>query len=348
MDARADDQRITAHFKAQAEACERLGSPFTARLCRALAAVLDEATETGRRALSWPGDPGRDALALRLCGGLHFLVLSEKCRLLKAAFPPQGAPEFALRALFPSVIRDHDKTLLSFLDRPPQTNEAARAAVLLPGLLEIAREVKLPLSLHEIGASAGLNLAFDRFGFRYGEALWGDENSPVRLEPEIRGKPVPLGGRLNIMARRGTDVAPVNVSQGDTRLRLKAYVWPDQPARAARLEAAIRLAMAARVRVEAQDALLAVRSMLENRPEGAAAVLFHSVVWQYLPEETQAAIVEAMRAGGGEATPTRPLAWLRMEPGRVGDAALALTLWPGGATRHLADADFHGRWIAWR
>lgn len=348
MDARADAQRIAAHFNAQAEACERLGSPFTARLCRALAAALDDSTETGRRAKTWPGDPGRDALALRLCGGLHFLVLSERCRLLKAAFPPHGAPEFALRALLPSVLRDHDKTLLSFLDRPPQTNEAGRAAVLLPGFLEVAREAKLPLVLHEIGASAGLNLAFDRFGFRYGGSFWGDESSPVQLTPEIKGGPVPLGGRLNIAARRGTDIAPVQVSQGDTRLRLKAYVWPDQPERAARLEAAIRCAMSARVRVEAQDALSAVRAMLGSRPEGAATVLFHSVVWQYLPEDTQAGIVEAMRAAGAKAATTRPLAWLRMEPSRVGDAALALTLWPGGETRHLADADFHGRWIAWR
>jgi len=348
MDARADAQDISAHFGAQAQACERLGSPFTARLCRALAATLDESTETGRRAKTWPGDPGRDALALRLCGGLHFLVLSERCRLLKAAFPPQGAPEFTLRALLPGVLRDHDETLVSFLDGPPQTNEAARAAVLLPGFLQIARDTSLPLNLHEIGASAGLNLAFDRFGFRYGEAFWGDKNSPVLLEPDLRGKPVPLGGRLRIAARRGADIAPVHLSQTDARLRLRAYVWPDQPERAARLEAAIRLAAAARLRVEAQDALAAVRAMLASRPEGAATVLCHSVVWQYLAEATQAGIVEAMRAAGGEATRASPLAWLRMEPGRVGDAALTLTLWPGGETRHLADADFHGRWIAWR
>lgn len=65
-----DEAKIRVHFEHQAEACERLSSPFTARICRALAANLDRNTETGRRVLDWRGIPGADALALRLCGGL--------------------------------------------------------------------------------------------------------------------------------------------------------------------------------------------------------------------------------------------------------------------------------------
>ena len=61
------------------------------------------------------------------------------------------------------VISRHDTRLFDGLSRAPQTNETARASALYPGLLEIARLTGLLLSLHEIGASAGLNLMADRF-----------------------------------------------------------------------------------------------------------------------------------------------------------------------------------------
>ena len=71
--------------------------------------------------------------------------------------------------------------------------------MLLPGFLPIARETGLPLALHEIGSSAGLNLLFDRFHYRYGDVEWGDPASPVRLAPEVRGNPVPIDGAAEIV-----------------------------------------------------------------------------------------------------------------------------------------------------
>ena len=38
---------VNAHFEEQANACDSMGSPFTARVCRALARTLDGATATG-------------------------------------------------------------------------------------------------------------------------------------------------------------------------------------------------------------------------------------------------------------------------------------------------------------
>ncbi|MBE7184401.1 MAG: DUF2332 family protein [Methylobacterium mesophilicum] len=344
---------IIGHFEAQARACERLGSPFTAGLCRALAGIIDETTETGRRVLHWDGDPDADALSLRLCGGLHALVLGRRDPVLGAAFPPRAANPFILRALLPATLRNHDRALSRVLDSPPQTNEVARSAMLLPGLLLLARQWSLPLALHEIGASAGLNLGLDRFFYRYGESRWGDPQSPVSLAPELRGAPVPLEGTLRIASRQGSDRAPVSLFVPEQVMRLRSFVWPDQTARLERLDAAVGLAQEARVRVRRADATEAVRRMLAERKEGEGSVLMHSVVWQYLPENTRQAIVDLMVDGGERASAAMPLAWLRMEPARAPagiepHAALTLTTWPGAQTRHLADCDFHGRWIAWK
>ena len=76
--------------------------------------------------------------------------------------------------MLPEAIARSDERIVAGLAGAPQTNEIARSAMLLPGFLTVARETGLPLDLFEIGASAGLNLLFDSFHYRYGDAEWGD------------------------------------------------------------------------------------------------------------------------------------------------------------------------------
>ena len=341
---------IRDHFETQAKACDGLGSPFTARLCRTLAGLLDENTRTGRRLLEWPGNPRDDALALRLCGGLHALVLSGSDGRLAAIYPPQQVDDETMRLVLKEAIERNDEALFTALDNAPQTNEIARSGMLLPGFLAIARETGLPFALHEIGSSAALNLQFDRFFYRCGEAEWGDAASPVRLAPELRGKLPPLEGKVTVASRRGCDVAPVDIGKTADRLRLRSYIWADQSLRLERLDAAIDLAASTAFTLEKADAADFVRVKLETRQAGSVFVLFHSIMWQYMPQSTRNAITEALEEAGKEASGDAPIAWLRMEPLSTSDpyATLSLTLWPGGETRHLAKCDYHGRWIEWQ
>ncbi|MDH6231425.1 hypothetical protein M2281_001997 [Mesorhizobium soli] len=340
---------IRDHFEMQAKACDGLGSPFTARLCRTLAGLLDESTRTGRRVLEWPGNPRDDALALRLCGGLHALVLLGSDRQLAAIYPPQQVDDQTMRLVLTEAIARNDQALFAALDNAPQTNEIARSGMLLPGFLAIARETGLPFALHEIGSSAALNLQFDRFFYRYGEAEWGDVASPVRLAPVLRGKLPPLDGELGVLSRHGCDVAPVDIGKAADRLRLRSYIWADQAQRLERLDAAIGLASSTAFTLEKADAADFVRAKLATRQPGSVFVLFHSIMWQYMPQSTRDSIAGALEEAGKEASGDAPIAWLRMEPLSTSDpfATLSLTLWPGGETRHLAKCDYHGRWIEW-
>jgi hypothetical protein len=340
---------IASHFELQAQACDALGSPFTARICRAAVSVLDTHTGTGRRVLGWPGDPGADALSLRLAGGLHALVLSGADEELAAVYPPNVADDATLRDTLAAAIRRHDADLVKSLASPPQTNEIARSGMLLPGFLFIARKYGLPLAVREIGSSAGLNLNFDRFHYRYGSLEWGDAASPVRLSPAMRGNSPPLEGDLAVASREGCDIAPVDLTNPARALALRSYIWADQIARLERLDAAIGVAKRFPVRVVGSDAAGFVKKSLTGRAPGQAFVLFHSIVWQYMHEPTKSAIESSMHEAGASATAGSPIAWLRMEPlaPKARHATLSLTNWPGGKTRHLADCDYHGRWIAW-
>ncbi|QIE56868.1 DUF2332 family protein [Pikeienuella piscinae] len=335
---------VAAHFRAQAQACRRLGSPFTADLLARLIAAPIEASRFGARILGWKGEPGADALALRAAGALHALALSGRAPALTAAYPPAPGPDAELLA---ETVASHDAWLFPWLDSPPQTNEVARSGVLLGGLLTIATETGKSLELLEIGASAGLNLVPDRYRYALGVGNWGDAAATPLIECEWRGAAPPFDARLDIAARAGVDLRPV-----DPALRpspLLCYVWPDQHARRARLEAALDRLAASGLKVAAGDAAewLALR-LREPQAAGRARVILHSIMWMYLPESTRAVIDAEISAAGARASQDRPLAHLRLEPDGVqGSAAIRLTTWPGGEPRLLGRGDYHGRWADW-
>lgn len=341
---------IWEFFERQAAACRALGSPFTASVCEALARHLDDASAFGRRILSWSGRPMADALALRAAGALHFLARSGAAPRLTRAYPPHDASGNALWSAIAAAIADHDAVLAGFLDSPPQTNEAARSAVILGGALTIAEETRLPLQTYEIGASAGLNLHFDRYFYDLGSGRWGDPAAVVRLSCAWSGAPPSLDAPLRIVDRAGCDVNPLDPARRSDRERLLAYVWADQPERLARMETALADAGARDERIERADAAewLERRLSAPAKP-GRVRVLIHTIVWQYLPSETRTRLSGLIAATGAAATPDAPFAWLRVEADSdPGSAPIASTLWPGGDERALGRADFHGRWACWR
>jgi len=336
-------------FVDQGTACRKLGSPFMGVLLDLLADRLAPETAVGRAVFGWTGDPYPDALALRLTGALHGMVLDGTDPRLQAAYPPAETDPDALWIAVDAAMREHASRILEWLDRPPQTNVVARSGMLLPSLLLIARETAMPMRLLELGSSAGLNLICDRFHYDYGKADWGDRDSPVQLAPRVRGRAPDLDGDLVIAERAGCDLHPLDPREPKDRLRLMAYTWPDRTERLKQQATALMLAAKERANVVQADIADWVEAQLRDMSHGRCTVVMHSVVWQYLPEETKIRICRALEDAGTRATADAPIAWLRMEGiGGRGFAELRLTRWPGGETRFLAQCDWHGRWIEWQ
>lgn len=345
MPASATETAVRAAFARQAEWATKLDSPFMEGLCRLLGARLDRSTEVGRRVLDWPGkaDAFSDALPLRLAGGLHALVRSGAAPGLAACYPPNAPPgDEALWAALRPVLAKPD--LLPWLESAPQTNEVGRSTVLMSGLMVIADLFPQPMELLELGASAGLNLVLDRYGYDLGGIRAGDPRSPLQLRPEWKGAP-PSDARVEVVRRRGVDLNPLDARRdGD---RLLAYVWPDQARRLAQLEAALGLAAEYPPEVEAGEAADWLEARLaEPQESGVTRVVLHSIAFQYFPEETKARIAAAMAAAG--AAGAAPLAWLRYEHDK-GDEAITLRLraWPSGEERLLANCHPHGSSVRW-
>ena len=318
-------------FRIQAFYCRSNASPVYARIAEALADGLTRETRTGTRALDWPGEPTRDALPLRLIGGLHALVLAGADQPLAAVFNGEITDAAAITAVLADAIRRHDATLEPWLDGPPQTNEPGRSAALMAGLIEVVRRFGPKLALLEIGSSAGLNLLIDRYRIDLGGTMIGPVDAPVAIVPEWKG-PAPDPAPIEIVSVKGCDVAPMDATEAAIEARLAAYIWAEEPQRLARVRAAIDMMREKSVDLVRADAADWVEAQLaEPQEQGVARVLMHSVVWQYLPEEVADRIRTAMTAAGARAREATPLAWVMMEPDRaLGHQVIRVRHWPEG------------------
>jgi hypothetical protein len=288
----------------------------------------------------------RDAVALRLLAGLHYLVLSGKAPELAACYPPNMANVDRAWPVARDAMTVWSDEIASMLLHEPQTNEVRRSACLLGGFLTIGAEARLPLRCFELGASASLNSLWDRFRYDINEASWGDPGSPVKLSCRWEGTAPSLATDLSVVERQACDRRPVNIRKNADALRLLSYCWADQRERMERLQAAIGLAQDSPMDISAEPAAYWVGGAAP-RP-GTATVLFHSIVWQYIPPGEQAKIFAVIQSHLDKATPDAPFFWLRME---LHESArqFELRLWSSlkRNDRLLATVHPHGEFASW-
>ncbi|WP_169544709.1 DUF2332 domain-containing protein [Sneathiella aquimaris] len=346
------EQPILTAFRVQSKACESLGSPFMARLCLLLAENFPAEGVVWRHIANWPGDvsPYGESVPLRLTGALHALVLSSRLPALQSVYPPndQSICDDRLLEAVLSAVEEEEEFVLQFLRNAPQTNEVKRAGILFPGFQYIAKQTNLmDFRTSELGASAGLNLFWDKFSYNLKGTLWGSAHAPVLQEPDWKGS-MPAMHPLRVLERAGCDLNPLDIDKADERLRLLSYIWADQPDRIAKTRSAIDFAKTQPERVTKQSAIKWLAGRLAQQSENTVHVIYHTIAWQYFTKADQVAGERLMQEAGQLARNDSPLAWLRLEADKeTPGAALSVTLWPGGETKILARADFHGRWINW-
>ncbi len=328
-------------FALQAENCAALGSPFMERLMTLCSERLRPDRAVTEKLFDWPGDPGPDGdgLPLRFAGALHALKLRREDRMA-AAWPPEEAGDEAVWSAVEWAIDERSEFISEFLRSPPQTNEVRRSAALLSAAAEALAVHEKPLVISELGASAGLNLCFDRYALAEGGL--GSPDPALSLTPEIRGRN-PRPAKPRIVDAEGVDLRPADRGSQAGQNRLLAYLWPDQPDRERLTRAAMRVADWP---VVAGDAAGWLEKRLARKRPGHLHLVTHTIAWQYFNPETRARCLAAMGTAGAVADSEAPLGRIAMEsddstPG----ARLDLTLWPGGETRVLGRVDHHGRWI---
>src|SRR5579862_250724 len=241
-----------------------------------------------------------------------------------------------LAAAFADFCRRHRPELeVLVATRATQTNEVG------PG------RARRPLAILDLGASAGLNLLFDRYAYVYRAAspggreseggagtgagppaapvagrVAGDARSPVVLSCELRGASavadtIPLS-LPDVAARAGIDRSPVDLRDEESARWLLACQWPDDVDRFRQARAAIALARCSEdaPRVERGDLVDDLGRVVATVPADAHLCVVHSWVAAYLTPSEQRALADVVASVGAR----RPVSWLFAEAPREAPA----------------------------
>ena len=222
--------------------------------------------------------------------------------------------------------------------------------MLVPCFLEIARRTGAEtLDVIELGPSAGFNLLWDAYRYRYQDAEWGPADAELELTGDER-RPVPaelLRLSPRVRQRVGIDIEPIDVTARYGVLALKSFIWPDQQWRLELLDRAVEAVRRRKPPIIEGDLVDELPRLLAARRRDALTLVYQTAVLGYLPPERRDLVYEALD-----------------DAGRVGSLAyvgthspldesehyygLRIQVWPGAGEREIvAHADFHGAWIEW-
>ena len=289
-----------------------------------------------------------------LFGAVHALLTEEPFHPLASFYPDlagDGSPSGDPYPVFRSFCMDRKSRIVEMISvRRVQTNVVRRSALLLPAFLRaIGNWNEAPVVLVEVGASAGLNLFWDRYGYDYGGGVrWGGPVSPVQLTTiSLGGRRPPVPARaLNVTGRVGIDLNPVDVGDNDAVSWLQALVWPERRDEAELLQRAIELARTTPPRLIAGDALNVLPEVFDSLPTDTVPLIFHSHTLNQFPADTRKRFAELVNCYGSQ----RDLALISLESLQSqGNSELDLTTHINGVCtwERLAQCDSHGYRIRW-
>jgi hypothetical protein len=263
------------------------------------------------------------------------------------ALPPDEAGPALL-----SFCRQYHQQLADVIStRLVQTNDVQRSLALRVGLSLIGRRVHRPVHVVEVGASAGLNLRFERYGYQVAGRRFGDRTSPVQVVADQVGPaPVPDLDRIPPVASvRGVDLNPLDATDPDARSWLEALVWPENHRQRQLLDAAIDLVRTDQPTVLAGDAVDVLPQLSRTLPSGEPRVAFQIATRIHVPAQRRQRFDDAITTLGE----TGPLwaIWLdelpepdpRPNPARAGGALYLAT--PDGDPTVIAVVDGHVTWV---
>jgi len=304
-------EALVRRLRRQAAWCAELGSPLYASLLEAAADDLETGGPTAAILAGFESEPGTAAVALRFMAAVHRMVLEDALPDLALHYPSTGGDGDALAAwpAFRRALIDHCDMIRFLVAAGCQTNEVGRSAALLGGFLEVAHHTGMPLRILEIGASAGLNLNWDRYRYESATGAWGDPSSPVRFDHSYDVAP-PMNRSAEVVERKGCDVHPIDPTTDEGALTLRSFVWADQLARLGLLDGAIEVARQTPVAVERIDAGDFLERELSASHDDVATVVYHSVFAQYVDRSDWKRIELAFDRPG--------VFHLAMEPGKAG------------------------------
>ncbi|WP_206881745.1 DUF2332 domain-containing protein [Alicyclobacillus mali (ex Roth et al. 2021)] len=282
---------------------------------------------------------------------IHYLLLKGVHHELKAYYPDLVASPLSVDQSF-GAFRDfchrYREDIVAILQtRIVQTNEIRRCTYLYPSFCSIHNITRKPLSLIEIGTSAGLQLLWDKFKYAYGSPeVYGDQESPVHLVARLKNDVIPPLSRTSppVAFRAGIDLHVINLSDEDDYLWLKALIWPEHVERRRWFEQAAEMMKRCNdVQLIEGDGLTVLPEVVTQIPEDSTLCVFHTHVANQFTIREKEKLVQILR----DISFQRPVFHLFNNLYDAGKLHLALVHQGVERDHIVAEIDGHGRWFAW-
>ncbi len=333
---------IADEFRAFAESETRDSSPLYEQLSMAIAEDTEMLTLASK---AQNGQP----IPNMLFAAVHYLLLQSPTSALAAYYPSMTESTKPREACYPHFLafcREHRDEITALLKtRRVQTNVIKRCSYLFPSFCRIYKHAQeTPLSLIEIGTSAGLNLLWDNYAYSYGDGnVYGDKTSTVRINATINGEKNPefLHTSPPIDSRMGIDLNVIDLNDSDQSLWLRALIWPEEKERIGLLAAAKKIFAKSPPRLFTGDAIDILPDVITKVPLNTALCIFHTHVANQLSREAKNKLFDIIAKEGAK----RDIYHLynNIHP------TLHLSYFQNGKIHEepIAKVHGHGKWFEW-
>ncbi|WP_146938814.1 DUF2332 domain-containing protein [Cerasibacillus quisquiliarum] len=284
-----------------------------------------------------------------LFGAVHYLLLKGSNHSLKEYYvsivqEPKATEESFLP--FKDFCRTYRDEMISILStKLVQTNEVRRSGYLYPSFCYIYNIVKRPLSLIEIGTSAGLQLLWDQYSYSYGNPqVYGNQSSDVHITSTIKGENMPhlLEKSPPVKTKVGLDLHVSRLDHPEDYLWLKALIWPEHQERRQLFEQAAKTFIENPVKLIEGDGIALLEATAMEMPKDTAICIFHTHVANQIPNDQKLKLIEKIKHIGKK----RDVFHLY---NNMWDTKLHLDYILKGMEYHktIGETDGHGSWFSW-
>ena len=209
----------------------------------------------------------------------------------------------------------------------------------------------------EIGSSAGLNLLWNQYGYRYSagptasDLVIGNPLAPVQVRCELTAAgtfPLELETVLpRVASCQGMEICPRDPDNEDDMRWVRAAIWPEELERYRTLDAALAFARRTPSLVHVGDACALLPDLLAAIPDDQTALVWHSYAVAQGPLEVKRRLDEQIAEASRripvyrvslEVTPHAPLPQLELSEYRGGKIT---------SYEVLAQCALHGERMTW-
>ncbi|WP_420488330.1 DUF2332 domain-containing protein [Gottfriedia acidiceleris] len=288
-----------------------------------------------------------------LLGSIHYLLMNGKNHPLKEFYPSLVKTPKKLEDSYPyfqDFCKKFRNEIIQLLQtKIVQTNEVRRCAYLYPCFSYIYQKVNKPISLIEIGTSAGLQLLFDQYKYSYSssETIYGNIKSNVLIDSKVIVKGPTILPLLDevppVVDRYGIDLHVNDLSNEEDFLWLKALIWPEHFERRELFEKAAICMKENEINLIEADAIKILPEVVNELSNDSILCIFHTHVANQIPVDGKQSLLKTIEV----ISENRDVFHLY---NNIWDRMLHLDYYIDGVKHEevIGETEGHGKWFEWR